>query len=73
MDKDADQVEQGRFDVVFTALDELRGSGGDPDTSAAEIRESEGIDELRRLSAAFAEVPRVSYTTTTQPIRPTTS
>lgn len=60
------QTDEGRFEIVFRSLDELRvGQGAHEDADT--MREHEGIDELRRLSADLAEEPRLSYTTTSAP------
>ena len=64
MARDTIQTDEGRFDVVFRYLDELQADEAGLEDAQASIRENEGIDELRRLSAEFAEAPKVSYTTT---------
>jgi len=64
MDQNSTETSNDRFEIVFRHLAELQEDNAGVDSVAANIRENEGIDELRRLSAEFAEIPKVSYTTT---------
>ena len=64
MDQNSTETSNDRFEIVFRQLAELQEDNAGVDSVAANIRENEGIDELRRLSAEFAEIPKVSYTTT---------
>lgn len=59
------KVDHGRFQVVFKHLEELVDQeASDSDGLEETQRASESIDELRRLSAEFAEPPTISYTST---------
>lgn len=59
------ETDVGRFDVIFRQMDELK---REAETSTQEVEiaraEAEAIDELRRLSAEFAEAPTIHYTST---------
>lgn len=60
------ETEEGRFAVVFKHLEELKGEAASTDIeeSDAARAEADAIDELRRLSAEFAETPTIHYTST---------
>jgi hypothetical protein len=61
----AEKVDHGRFQIVFKHLEELADQeASDSDGLEETRRASESIDELRRLSAEFAEPPTISYTST---------
>lgn len=58
-------AEHGRFQIVFKHLEDLvNEEASDAEGLEETRRESEAIDELRRLSAEFAETPTISYTST---------
>jgi hypothetical protein len=52
-----------RFQIIFDRIEEMT---GDPAGQEAEAvrQESEAIDELRRLTAEYAETRTISYTLT---------
>jgi len=62
----SEKTDHGRFEIVFKHLEELvdQEAASDSDGLEETRRASESIDELRRLSAEFAEPPTVSYTST---------
>lgn len=60
-----EKADHGRFQIVFKHLEELvEEEASDVEGLEKTRRESESIDELRRLSAEFAETPTISYTST---------
>jgi len=60
-----EKVDHGRFQIVFKHLEELVAEeASDTDGLEETRRASESIDELRRLSAEFAEPQTISYTST---------
>jgi hypothetical protein len=62
-DKSGNGASEERFEIIFKHLGEMD-SGATVEEVEALRRESESIDELRRLSAEFAETPTISYTLT---------
>jgi hypothetical protein len=61
----SEKADNGRFQIVFKHLEELVDEeASDRDGLDETRRASESIDELRRLSAEFAEPPTISYTST---------